>query len=138
MKEIMGSVIVLCAVCLMLSACGKEEEKKVSFETLETARLQANENATYNARKWRTDNAPNLKIKSRGDSTQDSLCPQGDGWASIDLVTENGVTKIELKCSTYSAAIGCVEKKDFLKRRYAKQEGRCNDEVPFPLPKVVE
>ena len=138
MKKIMGSVIVLCAVCLMLSACGKEEEKKVSFETLETARLQANENSEYNARVWRTKNAPDLKIKTRGDSTQSAKCPQGDGWASIDLVDENGTVKIKLKCSTASAAVGCIEAKDFMKRKYAGEEGKCNSEIPFPLPKVVK
>jgi hypothetical protein len=126
-------------VALALVACSKD----VSFDTLETARKQAKENAEYNARAWRAQ-APifaSLGMISRGDSTQAPACPQGDGWASIDLVdTTTGKVMAKLKCSTVSDSVGCRKDEDFKSSPYANEDGRCQgvEKVPHPLPKIAK
>lgn len=126
---------------LLLAACGKKE---VSFDTLETARNQAKENALFNAQNYRAENPrfTDHKIVAHGDSTQTPECPQGDGWASLTIMSVNGkdVEKYKIKCSTVSANIGCFMETDFLKKPYAAQENRCQptSSVPFPIPKLVK
>lgn len=119
------------AAVVALAACGKNE---VSFDTLETARATAKENAEFNARTWRQQ-APayaELGLISRGDSTQSATCPQGDGWASLDLVKkDDGTLIVRLKCSTVSGAIGC-------RSDTPPDEGRCNSTLPHPLPKIAK
>lgn len=119
-----------------LTGCG---EDKVSFETLETQRSVANENSRYNAQKWRADNGfETLNILSRGDSTQQTNCPQGDGWASVDLIDTTTKQKmLGLKCSTVSAAVGCIPEADFKGRAVlASQENKCNADIPTNLKKI--
>ena len=122
----------------MLAACSSD----VSFDTLETARKQAKENGEFNARKWRADTKlfSEMNMISRGDSTQAPACPQGDGWASIDLVNSNGQTAVKLKCSTVSDSVGCREDKDFKSSPYANEDGVCQatTKVPHPLPKIAK
>lgn len=123
----------------LLTACGKD----VSFDTLETARKQAKENAEFNAKTWRsqTPGYAQLSLISRGDSTQTPDCPQGDGWASIDLVDPNQPNrKVALKCSTVSDSVGCREANDFKASPYANEDGKCQDtkKVPHPLPKIAK
>lgn len=122
----------------MLSACSKD----VSFDTLETARKQAKENAEFNAKAWRaqTPAYAALSIIGRGDSSQTPACPQGDGWASIDLVNPNSpASKLSLKCSTVSDSVGCREAVDFKSSPYANEDGSCQatSKVPFPVPKIA-
>lgn len=121
---------------ILLAACGGD---KVSFDTLETQRSVANENSKYNAQKWRAENGHEaFGILSRGDSTQQANCPQGDGWASVDLThpqTKQPVVK--LKCSTVSGNVGCVKDEDFKARAVlSSQENRCNAEIPKTLKKI--
>lgn len=114
-----------------LAACTAE---KVSFDTLETARATAKENAEFNARSWRVQASAyaDLGLISRGDSTQSAGCPQGDGWASLDLVEKaTGTVRVRLKCSTVSGAIGC-------RTDTPPEEGRCNASLPHPLPKIAK
>lgn len=119
---------------LALQACGGD---KVSFQTQEDARKQAIENAEYNAKSWRNSNQPNGKILMRGDSTIGPDCAQGDGWATVDVQEKGEFT--ELKCSTVSGTIGCMTSMDFKQRDgYADQDGGCNMDIPFPLPKIVK
>ena len=125
------------AVLLTLAACGNE----ASFDTVETQRAVANDNSRYNAQKWRAENGfEKLGILGRGDSTQQANCPQGDGWASVDLTdpaTKQAVVK--LKCSTVSGNIGCVKDEDFKARAVlAKQENSCNDDIPKTLKKIEQ
>lgn len=120
-------------VVLLLTAC---ESQKLSFDSVESGRKQANENSQYVANQYRASH-PDLaaySISMRGDSTQSADCGQGDGWASIDLVNKSSV--IKLKCSTVSESIGCRTDEDFKSSPYASQDGRCNTEIPFPLPKI--
>lgn len=126
------------AMSLALAACGGD---KVSFDTLETQRAVANDNSRYNAQKWRADNGhEQFGILTRGDSTQQANCPQGDGWASVDLTdpkTKQPVVK--LKCSTVSGNIGCIKDEDFKARAVlAKQENSCNSELPKQLKKIEQ
>lgn len=70
----------------LLAACGT---KDVSFDTLEQAKNQANENALFNAQRFRQSNVllQDNAIIPNGDSSQTPPCPQGDGWATLVLVS---------------------------------------------------
>ena len=131
--------LILVIAILLLVGCGKD----VSFETLETARHQAKENAEFNARAWRSQLPvmAGLSLISRGDSSQTPACPQGDGWASIDVVNpDNAAVAVSLKCSTVSDSIGCRNNDDFKASQYANDDGSCQDvkKVPHPLPKIAK
>jgi hypothetical protein len=117
------TIITLSALAF-LAACGNED---VSFNTLETARQQARENAEFNAQVYRSSmpGGGDLKIVSRGDSTQEPNCPQGDGWATIDIVGGNGSKHAKLKCSTVSNSVGCRADADFKESPYASEDGKC-------------
>jgi len=129
--------ITLLAMAILLVAC-KEQPQPLSFDSVESARVQANENAEFNAKSFRQSHPEysGFSIAMRGDSTQSAKCGQGDGWASIDLVNIDKGIKVPLKCSTVSAATGCMVDADFKQRAYASQDGQCNNEIPFPLPKI--
>jgi hypothetical protein len=129
--------IMILSFIVMLGACQKEEPKP-SFETIESARAQVNDNVEINARAFRQQHAEfaDRGIYTRGDSTQSADCPQGDGWATIDFKSKDLSNKIEVKCSTVSAAIGCMTTEDFKTRPFAKQDGSCNADIPFPIPKI--
>jgi hypothetical protein len=121
-----------------LAACGSKE---VSFDTLETQRSIANDNSRYNAQKWRAENGhESLNILARGDSTQQSSCPQGDGWASVDLIDpKTKAPQEKLKCSTVSGNLGCYKDADFKARAVlAKQENTCNNDIPKTLKKIEQ
>jgi len=125
------------AAALTLSAC--KENTKVSFDTLEQERGTANANSKFTAQKYRAD-SPKYKdwdIVTRGDSTQTNTCPQGDGWATISLISPNKASEAKIKCSTVSLNIGCLEDADFKTKVYATQEGNCQKDLPFPLPKIA-
>lgn len=113
-----------------------------SFETVELARNQAKDNSSYVAQVWRSENDEfsQWNLIARGDSTISPSCPQGDGWASIELQNPNNLKeKIGIKCSTYSSGLGCVRNEEFKsKKQYSSQENRCNEHVPHPLPKMIQ
>lgn len=136
----MKRVLVASMIAMALAGCSKQE---VGFDTLETARKQAKENAGYNAKAWRagTPGMSGVGIIENGDSTQTPDCPQGDGWASIDLVNTATAAKVgKLKCSTVSSAVGCMTNDDFQTKSYASDDGRCQPltKVPHPLPKIAQ
>ena len=115
------------------------EQKKESFETTEESRKLARENSSFLAKSFRAENKmEDYDIMLRGDSTITPQCPQGDGWASIDFVNRKTNETIKAKCSTVSQGMGCMTDIDFKQRaQYANQEGSCNKDVPFPLPKIA-
>lgn len=136
MKFITTIATLIAAVSL--AACG---DKQVSFETLETQRSIANDNSRYNAQKWRAENGYEaMNILARGDSTQQASCPQGDGWASVDLIdAKTKAVQEKLKCSTVSGNLGCYKDADFKARAVlAKQENSCNSEIPKTLKKIEQ
>lgn len=124
-------------IVLTLIGCGS----KVSTSTTEDARLQAKANALFNVQKFLSDD-PRYRgsdVVTRGDSTINEKCPQGDGWASVTLLNrETKQTSQELKCSTHSIGIGCMTLEDFEKKTFKSEENTCQstDRVPFPLPKL--
>lgn len=126
---------ILSAVLLSGLAVGCSK-KEASWDTQESARKQAIENATFNAQKYRRQYAADYRLIARGDSTISKTCPQGDGWASMDL--EKDGQKIKLKCSTVSESIGCMTSADFKQKAYAQEDGHCNKNIPHPLPKIVK
>lgn len=131
--------IVLVSVALF--ACS-EPKKEVAFDSLESARLQAKSNAVQNAQLFRQSNATYSEygISGRVDSTQMPDCPQGDGWASVDLISKEGKPTIKIKCSTVSLALSCFEEADFNKKAFAGEENHCQPttKVPFPIPKLTQ
>ncbi len=139
----MKTYLLMAAAAVATAACVSGCSNDVSFDTLETARKQAKENAEFNAKAWRaqTPAYAQLNIISRGDSTQTPTCPQGDGWATIDLVNPNNpASKIALKCSTVSDSVGCRESNDFKASPFANEDGSCQatTKVPHPLPKIAK
>jgi hypothetical protein len=133
----MKHILILAAVAA-LAACNDD---KVSFDTLETQRAIANDNSRYNAQKWRAENGyEKNNILTRGDSTQQASCPQGDGWASVDIIDKDTKKAVEsLKCSTVSGNLGCYKAEDFKARAVlAKQENTCNQDIPKTLKKIEQ
>lgn len=134
--------VILLLVVLLAVAC---TEKKVSFNTVESSRATVNDNVKLQAQRFRSENKlGDYELYVRGDSTQSEECPQGDGWASVDMklpasmmVSGTQPAIIKLKCSTYSASLGCMTAEDFKTKRYANEEDHCSDRVPFPVPKVA-
>lgn len=131
----MKKVLVTVGLVLGLTACSDE----VSFSTQEQMRGIAKENAEFNVRKFKADNArySNLNHYNRGDSTIGPGCQQGDGWVSVDLLNDRGQPVVKLKCSSVSLNIGCMTKEDF-GPRYGDQDGTCNSDIPQTLPKLVK
>lgn len=122
-----------------LSGCGPKE---VSFDTTETARAQALENAQYNAIKFRSTSPQyaGFSIQMQGDSSQTASCPQGDGFASGKLVSPEANKVVRIKCSTISATVGCMLDEEFKTKNYAEDDGRCQptSKVPFPITKIAK
>lgn len=124
-----------------LAACG---EKTVPPDRLEEARQIAKANGEFNAAVYKAQNprfTADYSIVSRSDDTQSPACPQGDGWAELSIMKVEGKTvdKTSLVCSTYSASVGCYRKEDFDKNaNLAKQNGTCNSDVPYPIPRIAK
>lgn len=127
------------AICLISGLTGCDSQTKVSLETLEIQRGLANDNSRFNAQKWRAENGFGDKgLIVRGDSTQQAACPQGDGWASVDVIDpETKRPLVELQCSTVSAAVGCVTKQDFTARAVlSAQKDKCNMDLPTNFKRI--
>lgn len=124
-----------------LAACGSKE---VPFDRLEEARQTAKANAEFNAALYKAQNprfTSEFSIVSRSDDTQSPNCPQGDGWAELSIMKVDGkqVDKTVLMCSTFSQSVGCYRKEDFEKNtNLAKQNGTCDTQAPFPIPKIAK
>lgn len=131
-------------VALAVAACGKKNE--VAFDTLEDARAQARANAVFNATQYRSENPrlQGMSIVGHGDSTQTPACPQGDGWASLSVMSvdpdKKTIQKVKIKCSTVSGQLGCYTEDDFQTKPFAKDENQCQptNKVPFPIPKIAK
>jgi len=149
-RSISLAIFAIFASAAALTAC---EKKEVAFNTLETARSQAYENAVWNAEVYRNNNPRmvGLKVIGHGDDTQSGDCPQGSGWAKISIMGSkadgvrmtDGTVQIEkyvVYCSTVSAARSCFIEKDFLEKPFSKEYGHCAslNEVPFPIPKIAK
>ena len=135
----MKKILLIASVAALVTACGKNE---VSFNSLEEAKGTARENAMWNAQKYRQENVllKGWDIISRGDSTQENACPQGDGWATMEFVNPDKNRIVKVKCSTVSANTGCLEDADFKSKPFASDDGHCQatNKVPYPLPKIAK
>lgn len=133
------AILILALATAMLTAC---KESDVSFATLEEAKQTARENSLWNAQRYRQENVlmKGSDIISRGDSSQMPNCPQGDGWATLEFVNADKTKITKVKCSTVSAATGCLEDADFKSKPFASEDGSCQliTKVPFPLPKIAK
>lgn len=132
MKSLFISFIV--GILLLMTGCSKPAE--VSFDTLEQARSQASENATFNAQIFRGAEHSGWAVISASDSSQTKSCPQGDGWATLSLINPDKTETVSLKCSTASLALGCMLDSTFKTKSFNTDDGHCSTEVPFPLPKI--
>jgi hypothetical protein len=138
----MNRILIASAViaATMLTACGKVQE--VSFASLEEAKGTARENALFNAQMYRQSNIlyKGWDLIGRGDSTQSNICPQGDGWATMEFVNPEKNRIVKAKCSTVSGNTGCLEDLDFKTKPFAAEDGVCAplNRVPYPLPKIAK
>jgi len=131
MKKILLSALIATTIV----GCGSDE---VSMATAEEQRAVARDNSMLVAKKFVSENPTYnaYKVIPNGDSTISRKCPQGDGWASLKLINDNGGV-VKIKCSTYSIGIGCMTAKEFSTKQYAQQDGSCNSEISYPLPKIA-
>lgn len=141
--EILMAVVVLTVTVFTIGCSKKEPEPPVptiSFDELENQRGIANANSKANASRWRGENGyEKTSLYARGDSTQSNTCPQGDGWASMDLLDpDSKQAVVKLKCSTVSFNLGCYEESDFKKKPYAAQENNCDRSLPARLTKLEQ
>lgn len=137
MKLLLAALVFVFA----LVACGSKEPEPVSFNTLEQERGTARANALFNGKDWRSKSPQyaTWDLVGRGDSTQTAQCPVGDGWATLDLVAPDKKNTVQLKCSTVSSNVGCLEANDFKTKSYAKEDNACQmGKLPSPLPKIAE
>lgn len=130
-------LIVAAIAFTVLAACGKPQ---ATADRLEEARSTAKSNSEYNAQLYKAANprfTADFSIVGRSDTTQDAGCPQGDGWASLSIMKVEGkvIDKTSLRCSTYSASVGCFREEDFVKdKTLVAEDGSCRASVPYPLP----
>ena len=121
--------------------------QEVAFAALEESRAQGRSNNAFNAAVYQSQN-PRLEgydLVPKADSTHDSKCPQGDGWAEtvfMKKMADGKFDRIIVMCSTVSASIGCVmvsPTNNWDKHPGKKQDGQCatTHEVPYPLPKLA-
>lgn len=131
--------IALLSIAAALAGCG---DKDASLETLEQAKAAANENSLLNAQKFRHGNAlySGWMIVPEGDSSQTPNCPQGDGWATLTIMSHDKTQTVKLQCSTVSGHTGCLDEEAFKERGYASEDGQCQPttKVPLPLPKIAK
>ncbi len=129
------------ATAVTLSACAPKE---VSSDRLEEARQTAKANAEFNARMYKAANprfTSDFSIVGRSDTSQNANCPQGDGWAQLSIMKVEGkvVDKTSLRCSTYSASVGCFREEDFVKdAQLVAEDSHCRADVPYPLPVITK
>ncbi len=146
--------LLIVAALVTLTACGKQVPDEVTREaqnkaltaakvSLEGQRANAKANSEYNAQLYRAQNprfTSDFNIVSRADTSQTLDCPPGDGWAELSIMRldpqdNKKVDKTVLMCSTYSSSVGCYRKEDFMKDpQLSGLDGKCNSEVPNPLP----
>lgn len=133
----MKKLVMVSAVAVMMVGCGQKEA--VSFNTLEEAKQQVRENALFNAQRFRQENPKfqDFSVVSNGDSTQMPNCPQGDGWATLTFISPDKKTETKVKCSSVSGATGCLTDAEFKTKPYAAEDGKCNANIPFPIPKIA-
>ena len=128
------------ALLTSLLACSRQPD--VGPAELDMAMKTSRDNALYNAKLWRSQNTiySAYDIMARGDSSQTADCPQGDGWATIELMDLSSQEKLTLKCSPWSAGKGCIDEAHFKASPDAMTDKRCQptSSIPYPLPTIAQ
>ena len=131
-------LLFLLPLMILLLVPGCTVPEGVDFATLEQAQTQASKNAEFNAQIFRGQEMSTWSIIGTSDSSQTEACPQGDGWATLQLLNPDKTQQIDIKCSTVSAALGCMLDSTFKTKPYNTSDGKCSTEVPFPIPKIEQ
>jgi len=154
-------LVVLAALSLTLAACGKQEqhvatpeeqratalansEKNAKLQDLlEQQRSTALSNVTVNSSIYFAANPRFDNTWKKMPHTDDQIgpaCPQGSGWAWVNVMHVDGkdVQKMKLWCSTSSQSLGCYTEADFQKGPHAGEPDRCDQNLPHPLKRFTE
>lgn len=150
-------LLAILALSIGLSACGRkdevhvvtaEESRAVALanseknaklqDLLEQQRSTALSNATTNSSVYFANNPRFDNTWKKMPHTDDQIapaCPQGSGWAWVNVMHVDGkdVQKKKLWCSTSSQSLGCYIEDDFLKGPHAGEQDRCDQNLPHPL-----
>ena len=156
MKKLTTLIALALFVAIGLSACGKQEARPPTSDELraealsnsdknrklqdllEQQRSTALDNALKNAAGYFAMNPrfdSTWKTVGHTDDQINPACPQGSGWAWVNIMHVEGKTveKKRIWCSTSSASLGCYIEDDFLKGPNAKQAAACDSNLPHPL-----
>ena len=136
MKKYIALACISSIVVASLLNTGCNDE--VSQATVEEQRTIARGNSMFVAKDFVSNNPryAGYQVVNNGDSTMSTSCPQGDGWASLELYHPEK-KGIKIKCSTYSKGIGCMTQKNFEGKTYARQDKTCDRKLKYPLPKIA-
>ncbi len=147
------------SVAALFAGCGKKEEpaqrpptteelrnqaladseKNTKLQALlEQQRSTALSNAQANASAYFAANPrfdSSWKIMPHTDDYIGPACPQGSGWAWVNImkVENKEVQKKKLWCSTSSSSMGCYIEDDFTKGPHAAEATKCDPNLPHPL-----
>ena len=126
--------LLIVAIACMFQGC---DGKKVSSDKAEQNMAIAKANATRNAKLFIANDPRYAQygVVSNGDSSINEKCPNGDGWATIQLISPDNTETVELKCSSTSLARGCLTTDEF-KKRPDYIDRQCNPETPDLKPLV--
>lgn len=165
MKKTFLTLILAVASAFFVTACGKREEPvakpvqtveqqraEALAKSAENAKLQdlleqqratALTNATVNASSYFAANPrfdSKWKIMPHTDDQISPACPQGSGWAWVNIMRVEGkeIEKKKLWCSTSSSSLGCYIEDDFTKGPYAHQAQSCDPNLPHPLKPLAK
>ena len=119
-------------------ALAKSDENQKLQSLLEQQRSTALANAQTNASAYFAANPrfdSSWKIMPHTDDYIGPACPQGSGWAWVNImkVENKEVQKNKLWCSTSSASMGCYIEADFMKGPHAGEASKCDPNLPHPL-----
>ena len=125
----MKTFVTAVVTAILLTGCGE----KVSMDIVDQNQIISRDNAALNARAYvRAANLPEgVTASAESDSTINSSCRFGDGWATVKLV-KDGVAFGKLKCQTTGSGrglMGCLPEAEFAKKDYASQDGKCDSNI---------
>ena len=118
-----------------LFACTPEADSNVPVNIVDQNQTISRDNAQFNAKRFVNERMVGSKAIAQSDSSINKNCRYGDGWASVEVFSDQGVKQAELKCQTNGSGkglYGCLFKKDFMEKDYAKEEGVCQHLTDLP------
>lgn len=126
---------------LRAEALANSEKNRKLQDLLEQQRSTALDNALKNASSYFAQNPrfdSSWKTIGHTDDQISPSCPQGSGWAWVNVMKVDGkeVQKNKLWCSTSSASLGCYIEADFVKGPNFKVSQACDSNLPHPLKPI--